>query len=70
MVFACDLPGGQVPQGASRIRMKPAQGVHNKREEADPLCLIPTTVLGVLGAGAVVEGSRLELALSIMRVID
>ena len=68
MVFSRDLPGGQVPQGASRIRMKPAQGVHNKREEADPLCMIPTTVLGVLGAGAVLEGSRLELALSIMRV--
>ena len=48
--------------------MKPAQGVHNKREEADTLCMIPTTVLGVLGAGAVLEGSRLELALSIMRV--
>ena len=57
-----------MPQGAARVRMKPAQGVHNKGEEADPLCMIPTTVLGVLGAGTVLEGARLELALSIMRV--
>ena len=59
-----------MPQGASRIRMKPAQGVDDKGEEADPLCMIPTAVLGVFGAGAVLEGSSLELALSItmMRV--
>ena len=48
--------------------MKPAQGVDDEGEEADPLCMIPTAVLGVLGAGAVLEGPRLELALSIVRV--
>ena len=48
--------------------MKPAQGVDDKREEADPLCMIPTAVLGVFGAGAVLEGSWLDLALSVMRV--
>ena len=57
-----------MPEGASRIRMKPAQGVNNEGKESYPLCVISTAVLGVFGAGAVLEGARLELALSIMRV--
>ena len=54
LVVACDLSGGQVPEGASCVGMEPAQGVNDEGKEAYAVGMISAAVLGVFGAGAVV----------------